>query len=150
MNNDCMNKMWLICCSKYCKKKLGTAVWEAPVWEHRPQMEDALLAPPYSSVGAPADDYLGAAGGDALTRGTYNNGDLGWPDPYLHWDKPSAMAQATWQRASALLPQKLVFIWIWITTQQTPRWYKIPSYCMQSNLVPEQGIKHLISTANNH
>jgi hypothetical protein len=29
------------------------------MWEQRPKMEDALPAPPYSSAGAPAGDYLG-------------------------------------------------------------------------------------------
>jgi hypothetical protein len=48
------------------KKVLGAAVWEAPMWEQRPQIEDALSAPPYSSAGDPAGDYMGHAGGDAL------------------------------------------------------------------------------------
>jgi hypothetical protein len=36
------------------------------VWEQPPQIEDALPAPPYSSAGDPAGDYLEGAGGDAL------------------------------------------------------------------------------------
>jgi hypothetical protein len=36
------------------------------MWEQHPQIEDALPAPPYSSAGVPAGDYLGAVGGDAL------------------------------------------------------------------------------------
>jgi hypothetical protein len=31
-----------------------------------PQIEDALLTPPYGNAGGPAGAYLGAADGDAL------------------------------------------------------------------------------------
>ena len=50
------------------RKKLGAAVWEASVREQPPQMEDALLAPPNGGVGAPADAYSGATGGDTLRK----------------------------------------------------------------------------------
>jgi hypothetical protein len=36
------------------------------VWKQHLQIEDVVLAPPYSSVGAPTGAYLGDAGGDAL------------------------------------------------------------------------------------
>jgi hypothetical protein len=44
----------------------------ASVWDHHSQIEEAMPAPPYGSVGAPAGAYLGAAGGDALSKNPAN------------------------------------------------------------------------------
>jgi hypothetical protein len=48
------------------RNSFEAAVWEAPLWKQRFQIEDALSMPPYSSTGDPAGDYLRRAGGDAL------------------------------------------------------------------------------------
>jgi hypothetical protein len=46
----------------YRDGRMGT-----PVWEQRPHMEGAVPTPPNGSASAPASDYLGAAGEDALS-----------------------------------------------------------------------------------
>jgi hypothetical protein len=56
----CMNNLydWYVV-SKYCKKKnqvFGAAVWGTPVWEHHPQMKDAV--PPAPIWGAPVEMLL--------------------------------------------------------------------------------------------